>query len=516
MKNNKITLLSALLAFSMPTFQSHAAEGIQLNDLTHNDPFFYTSDQVIGDDDPKKALLGTGRPNKTHSQIPHLPVYYGYMNTNSTYRFLNVTEQVFTMIGEGKHGLWRIQENGTVREYLRKGAKGLPKDADLNSAENQQIIRNNYSDYLSEESWSGYKYPDQKVNENGNLNFIDLPITHEKYKHKYAHHVPIELPNFYCTMSGPDYVYAKKALDFAFNQAGANKVGPLGQRAGLDIKENYSQVLRLEAFPDTKNWVNIGQKNKDASFVNWQAVDTSKTATEYYLVERSFFNRKYIFVTTVYDNKDNADFQYVRPQGEYYESLKQDKFSPKTTVTQAPRFHLENGQLEQVKGLPVFGVHHPNRKVYGGGGACPLKGGDYGRYPDVSAGSAWPTNYEEITPLCDGVLVDIKFFSNLDGASWNNPEKYLANAGVGKKSVTYEIQEGEYGVFTDNYNTKRGAKNPESQQVPSELTLNFPSVSEPVTYTPTYMGDPGVAMLPTDSTSCRPIPESQDLTMLGK
>jgi len=516
MKANKITLLSALVALSLQPFQSHATDSIQLNDLTKNDPFFYTSDQNIEADDPVHNLLGVGRPHTTHSKIPHLPVYYGYMSTNSTYRFLNVVEQVFTMIGEGKHGLWRIQENGTVREYLKKGAKGLPKGSDLFSAKNQEIINNNYSSYLPDESWSGYKYPDQKINENGNLNFIDLPITHSKYKNKYSKHDPIELPNFYCTMSGPDYNYAKQALDFSFNQLGANQVGPLGKRAGLDIKENYSKVIRLEQFPDGRTWVNVGQKNKDATYLNWQAVDASKTETEYYLVERAFFNKKYLFVTAVYDNKDNADFQYIRPQGEYFKSLKERNISPKTNVTQAPRFHLENGQLEAVKGLPVFGVHHPDRNVYGGGGACPLKGGDYGRYPDTTAGSAWPTNYEEITPICDGVLVDIKFFSNLDGSSWNNPNKYLANAGAGTKSVTYKMQGGEYGVFTDEYNTKLGMKNPDSQNVPSELTLTFPSVSEPVGYTPTNMGEPGKAMLPMEGTSCRPIPPSEYSDMSAK
>ncbi len=491
---------------ALPVFQSHAGENLQLNDLTQNDPFFYTSDQDIKVDDATKTLLGIGRPNKTHSQIPHLPVYYGYMNTNSTYRFLNVTEQVFTMIGEGKHGLWRIQENGTVREYLRQGAEGLPKGADLLSAGNQKLINDNYSYYLPEESWAGYKYPDQKINDKGNLNFIDLPITHPKYEGKYTQHEVVELPSFYCTMSGPDYAYAKQVLDFAFNQPGANTVGPLGKRAGLDVNENYTKVLRLESFPDARSWVNIGQPGKNTINVNWQAVDTNKTAAEYYLLERPFFNRKYIFITAVYDNNDNADFQYVRPQGAYFDSLTQRGLTPKTTVTQAPRFHLENGGLQAVNGLPVFGVHHYDRNVYGGGGACPLKGGDYGHYPETTAGSAWPTNYEEISPLCDGVLVDIKFYSNLDGSSWNNPDKYLANAGVGTKAVTYHSQSGEYGVFTDEYNTDLGIKNPDSQQVPSELTLTYSSVADPVTYTPT-MGKPGAAMLPLAGSSCRPIPQ---------
>ncbi len=113
-------LIPLCVTLSLSSLAIQAAESINLTDLTNSDPFFYTSDQRIKSDNNQKELLGIGRPNKTHSQIPHLPFYMGYMNTNSTYRFVNVAEQVFTMIGEGKHGLWRIQENGTVREYLRK------------------------------------------------------------------------------------------------------------------------------------------------------------------------------------------------------------------------------------------------------------------------------------------------------------------------------------------------------------------------------------------------------------
>lgn len=476
-----------------------------LTDLTAGDPFYYTSDQYIAKDDKQKALLGIGRPGKTHSQIPHLPVYYGYMNTNSTYRFVNVVEQVFTMVGEGKHGLWRIHEKGTVRQYLKKGAEGLAEGADLYATENQHIIEANYSAYLPNESWSGYKYPDQKLSEAGTLNFIDLPISHPVFNGKYQQHEPIDLPNWYCTMSANDYPYAKKAMNFAFNQPAADQIGPLGKRAGLDIKENYRKVLRLKQFPDARSWVNVGQKGKDALHVKWEAVDTSKTQAEYYLVERPFFNKPYLFVTAVYDNVDNADHSYVRPDGKYFDSLNAKASELKTTVTQQPRFHLEKGGEARAIGLPIYGVHHPDRNVFGGGGACPLKGGDWGRYPDVSGGAGWPTQYEEVTPLCDSVLVDIKFFTNLDGRDWNDPNKYLANAGVGTKDVTYKMQPGHYGVFTDSYNTSRGITNPDSQEVPSELTLTFPEVSPVVAYNEAPALDMAEGMVPSESTMCRPV-----------
>ena len=67
-------------------FSSVVAQATDLTDLTNGDPFFYTSDQKIRGNDPRKELLGVGRPAKTHSQVPHLPVYMGYMSTNSTYR----------------------------------------------------------------------------------------------------------------------------------------------------------------------------------------------------------------------------------------------------------------------------------------------------------------------------------------------------------------------------------------------------------------------------------------------
>lgn len=498
--------LYVLLA--LPGAASQAGEGLNLTDLTKGDPFFYTSDQNITADDKQKELLGIGRPNKTHSQIPHLPVYIGYMNTNSTYRFVNVAEQVFTMIGEGKHGLWRVQENGTVREYLKKSAVGLPENADLMAKENRDIIAQNYSSFLPEESWSGYKYPDEKLSKDGKLNYIDLPITHPKYQQKYTNHAPIDLANWYCTMSENDYPYAQQAVNFAFSQPGANQIGPLGKRAGLDIKENYTKVLRLNHLPDARSWVNIGQKGKDALHVKWAAVDDSKTNVEYYLVERPFFNKPYLFVTAVYDNKDNSDHRYVRPEGAYYDSIKSQKV--KTQVTSNPRFHLENGKAGRAVGLPIYGVHHPNRAAFGGGGACPLKGGDWGRYPQTSGGSGWPTQYEEVTPLCDSVLVDIKFFSNLDGRDWNDPSKYLANAGVDSKTVTYKMQPGKYGVFTDPYNTNRGVKNAESQEVPAELTVTYPSVNPPVSYVKPPKLELADRMVPSEATTCRPVHQASN------
>ena len=468
----------AFILFIVPTLSLLADETIHIKDLTQGDPYYYTSDQAVTDHDGQKLLVGQGRPNTTHSKVPHLPVYSGYMNTNYTYRFVNVVEQTMTMIGEGKHGLWRVQDNGTIREYRKKGAQGLKQDVDLFDSKNFASIENDYSSYLPEESWDGYKHPHEKVAEDGSLNFIDLPLHHPKYKGKYNNHVAIDLPHFYCTMSANQYPYARKAIDYSFKQPGASEVGPLGKRAGLDVNELYTKVLRLELFPDARAWVNVG--GEDEFSVDWQAVDVSKTNAEFYLIERPFFNEPYLFITAVFDNPDNNDFQYVRPNGEYYEHIKSRSQDVKTEVTYEPRFHLENGKMAAAKGLPVYGVHHPNRAAFGGGGACPLKGGDWSNYPKTTGAAGWPTNYEEVTPLCDGVLVDIKFFANLDGQRWSNPNKYLANAGHGSEEVTYTIQPGEYGVYSDPYLTEQGEKNPHAADLESEVTLKYPAVENPV------------------------------------
>ena len=95
-----------------------------------------------------------------------------------------------------------------------------------------------------------------------------------------------------------------------------------------------------------------------------------------------------------------------------------------------------------------------------GGGGCPTKGGDVSGYPWGDTGSGFPTNYEEITPLCDGFLMDIKAFANL-GQSWDQEHLFLGNAGrgfEGKTEVMFQAQANHYGVYTDPYNA--GKTNP--------------------------------------------------------
>ena len=81
------------------------------------------------------------------------------------------------------------------------------------------------------------------------------------------------------------------------------------------------------------------------------------------------------------------------------------------------------------------------------------------------------------------MLVDIKFFANLDGHSWDDPHKYLANAGYGDKEMEYNIQPGEYGTYQDPYLTGKGEVNPHAEKLPDTINLKFPAVSKPVTPT---------------------------------
>ena len=76
------------------------------------------------------------------------------------------------------------------------------------------------------------RYPDQRI-ENGVLNYIDLTIYHPKYAQKYADHVAIDLPHFACTMSQANFPHVAHLWKYVVAQPLANKIGPLGRRAGI-------------------------------------------------------------------------------------------------------------------------------------------------------------------------------------------------------------------------------------------------------------------------------------------
>ena len=197
-----------------------------------------------------------------------------------------------------------MQENGYIREYKKKNRHGLPPDVDPNAATTlqdngyKQTITHNYAYHLPEEGESGYKHPDQNVSAEGYLNFVDLSIYHPKYGGKYNDHVPIDLPYFYCMTSGPHFEHVKKVWEYITFQPNVNRIGPLGLRAGFDIKENFQNVLRMEQFADAGIWVNIGSPTpfKDHKIHNreearyrvqsadYQRVDLSKVSIDHVLL----------------------------------------------------------------------------------------------------------------------------------------------------------------------------------------------------------------------------------------
>ena len=100
------------------------------------------------------------------------------------------------------------------------------------------------------------------------------------------------------------------------------------------------------------------------------------------------------------------------------------------------------------------------RKLTGGG--CPAKGGDTSTYPWGDVGAGYPTNYEEIVPICDALLIDLKFWANMDG-DWTKDDWSLGNSGVdhsGKTTIAYQVQANLYGEYTDPYNVEKKEINP--------------------------------------------------------
>jgi len=70
------------------------------------------------------------------------------------------------------------------------------------------------------------------------------------------------------------------------------------------------------------------------------------------------------------------------------------------------------------------------------------------------------------------------------GGSWNNPTKYLPNAGTGRLAREYQIKPvGEYGRFSDAYHTQSGIINPQQRIIGLSETITYKTVQEPVIYT---------------------------------
>jgi len=432
----------------------------------------------------------------SNSGIPHDPSSSGYMATHSTHRFLTIHEQTALLVGEGKHGVWRFQENGFIRVYRGKGRKGVPvedKEAAIDSglledkAGREDLLDTLRFNYSAIDVNVEFDYAFGEEIEKGYLNWIDLPIYHAMFEGKYEDHDPIDLPVYYCQMSSPNYPHMGLTWQLMKASPTANKVGPLGKRAGMDIRENFNDVVRLTQFPDAGIWANIGQGNPDTDkmptnlremkewnqTVNYERIDLSKMDAEVYIMERAYHNssESYLFMSFVMVDKFNdpaaSEHAYIRPDGRYYEELRKRKpgaiSNINTTPNYSPPVIIENEtEPKEMYGLPAYGHHHMARIKHGlTGGGCPTKGGDVKGYPWGHAGSAFAVNYEEITPLCDGFLIDIKCWAELQGRPWTEKDLFIANAGRpyrGQETVTFQAHANVYGEFTDPYN--EGKTNP--------------------------------------------------------
>jgi len=420
--------------------------------------------------------------SKTESYMPHTPIFDGMIYTGKTYRFLSIREQVLSFIGEAKHGLWRVQENGMVRLYKsRAWNAGVPLHTDVYNPKYYNSIKTDYN------IDAGYRFYEDEDGD-GNAAFLDLPIYHPYFNGHYEDHVPIDLPIFYCTSSKADYKEAQRLWKYAIVQPNANIVGPLGKRAGLDIKENYDNAIKFDLFPDSKIWIQVGMgKNKrddifDQSDIDagldkmkfaagFRKIDISDTEYEAYLVERNSWNEPYIFMVIVMDNKINDHLQYIRPAGLYWNELVKRNMTEeiKTEVTYNPSMSVIDTDGTSVTkpmiGAPFAGFHHPDTSI------CPNKGGDSGYYPLNPGGGGWPTNYEEVTTLCDSVVADVKWYANLDEPTWDSTTFQLYNGGTRENPMAYMGYGNHYGNFTDPYLVNSGIENPH--------TLIFTAKSNP-------------------------------------
>lgn len=90
-------------------------------------------------------------------------------------------------------------------------------------------------------------------------------------------------------MSQAAFPYASDAWAFISRQPFANEIGPLGQRAGLDITELYPNVIRMYPFPDARSWVNVGT-GADTDFFTQDSIESaslSRFSTTYMFVALS-------------------------------------------------------------------------------------------------------------------------------------------------------------------------------------------------------------------------------------
>ena len=103
---------------------------------------------------------------------------------------------------------------------------------------------------------------------------------------------------------------------------------------------------------------------------------------------------------------------------------------------------------------------HKSLHTGSSGGWCPQKGGLWYDYPWNPTGAGWINQYEEVTPICDAILMDMKLYGNLDQPSWSDNKFQLHNAGTRDKKQVYLGEGNQYGEFTDPYLKSMNIVNP--------------------------------------------------------
>jgi len=426
----------------------------------------------------------------SQSLQPVLPHLSGWTATHGEYRIFTVAKQVLTIVGEAKHGLWRFQENGFIREYRLGNLPGIskevdPMDWDKLSAEDKTLITDNYASMDPKVGEEGYYYPDQKLTDDGQQNYVDLTIYHPKYGGKYDDHVPIDMAAYYCTFSQPLYPFNSDLWRFVREQPRANVIGPLGKRAGLDIRENWPYVMRLYPGMDGQIWtiVSDGATTKDVeeeiknnmkfkipqkAFM--KNMDETKVNHECYMTERFFFNLPTLHLVCVFDD----EAFYLRPDGPYYEKVK-EIFPAEVAKISNEENHYPTiavrGEADRkhMIGLPTYAAQTADRIKFNiTGGACPNMGGDLAYYPWGYSGAGWPTNYQEIVPLCCAIAIDIKFMTNLWDETWNSNTYMAANAGTDSTFVPFTVQPNVFGLYDDPYLIANKKTNPYLMKMTSE------------------------------------------------
>ena len=141
----------------------------------------------------------------------------------------------------------------------------------------------------------------------------------------------------------------------------------------------------------------------------------------------------------------------------------------------------------QVYSTPAWALSNHNRPKFNlTGGGCPAKGGDSTSYPWGNPGGGWVTNYEEVIPVCDAILVDIRFWANL-GDPMDDPAVKIGNSGKGHNDLKiseYVINPNIYGRFTDTYNKENNIVNPHVLDFTTDHKMQGPNnhTDETVTF----------------------------------